>query len=249
MITVNVRLNKFLERHRFLLGLAKIVVLFRDEYRLSVWTMKRSIEIKRYLLTHDVRKLQLGAGSNTLDGWLNTDILPNARGVVYLDAKKPFPFADHTFDYIFSEHHLEHLTYDEGMRMLRDCYRVMKPGGRIRIATPDLEALLNLYTPNKSEIQQKYIKWVVDRVMPRISIYSECFVVNYAFRNGHQFLYDLRTLRNTMEEAGFVEVTSHRFGHSDEAALRGIESHGKVEGNEDIVVFETMVLEGEKPPS
>ena len=45
--------------------------------------------------------LNLGCGPNILEGWLNTDIEPIDDRVVYLDAGKPFPFEDETFDFIF----------------------------------------------------------------------------------------------------------------------------------------------------
>jgi predicted SAM-dependent methyltransferase len=57
------------------------------------------------------------------------------------------------FDYVFSEHMIEHVSYAEGLLMLRECLRVLKPGGRIRIATPSLEVLLDLYKPSKTPIQ------------------------------------------------------------------------------------------------
>src|SRR5687767_6891434 len=47
--------------------------------------------IERYMREHQTRKVQLGAGSSRLEGWLNTDIEPG-DGLAYLDATKPFPF-------------------------------------------------------------------------------------------------------------------------------------------------------------
>src|SRR5438477_50522 len=82
-----------------------------------------------------------GAGFNSLPGWLNTDLEPKSASVIYLDAAKPLPFAYSTFDYIFSEHVIEHIPYPQGLSMLKECFRVIKPGGTIRIATPNLEQI------------------------------------------------------------------------------------------------------------
>lgn len=208
----------------------------------------RSRAIQSYVNSQQVRKLQIGAGPNTLEGWLNTDKLLTSRGVIYLDATKPLCFENCTFDYVFSEHQIEHLTYKEGFSMLRECYRVLKPGGKIRIATPDLETLIGLHTPDKSELQQRYIKWIIDTFLPQVGVYRESFVINNAFRNWwHQFIYDRATLQSAMEEVGFVDITRYASGESDDEVLRGIESHGKAAGNEDMNRFETMVLEAKRP--
>src|SRR2546426_220714 len=66
--------------------------------------------IDRYVRSHPVVKLQHGAGPNVLSGWLNTDLVPDAypehRSQIFLlDAVKPFPVADMSVDYIFSEQH------------------------------------------------------------------------------------------------------------------------------------------------
>ena len=131
--------------------------------------------------------------------------------------------------------------------MLCECYRIMKAGGRIRIATPDLETLLSLYAPNKSDIQQRYIKWIIDMCLPEVGVYRESFVINNAFRNfGHQFIYDRITLKSAMEEVGFVDIVSYVPGYSDDELLRELESHGKAVGNEDMSRFETLVLEAKR---
>ncbi len=119
------------------------------------WSRTFSEATISYFELHVVRKLQLGTGTNILDGWFNTDISPRA-GVFFLDSTKPFPFVDATFHYIFSEHHIEHLSYAQGFFTLQECYRVLLPGGKIRIATLNLEVLLNLYTETPSDPQTLY---------------------------------------------------------------------------------------------
>lgn len=220
----------------------------RHRGRFSHERAYRSKAIKNYLSSHQVRKLQIGAGATTLEGWLNTDYIPRHRGVIYLDATKRFPFEDGSFEYIFSEHQIEHLTYKEGLSMLRECYRILKTGGRIRIATPDLETLIGLYSRDKSDLQQRYIKWFMDIHVPETCVCGEAFVINTAFlRFGHRFVYDRATLESAMEQVGFIDVTSYPSGESNDELLQGIESRDKAVGNEDMNRFETMVLEAKRP--
>jgi predicted SAM-dependent methyltransferase len=44
-----------------------------------------------------------------MSSWLNTDLLPINRDVVYLDATRRLPFRNDQFDYVFSEHTIEHI--------------------------------------------------------------------------------------------------------------------------------------------
>ena len=115
-------------------------------------------EIRDYVSSAEPRKLQLGAGPMPLDGWLNSDIEPFDR-VVYLDASKPFPLEDASFRYIFSEHVIEHLPLEGGDVMLAESYRILEPGGKIRIATPDLDRLLALFDEELDPKEQQYLKF------------------------------------------------------------------------------------------
>ena len=197
-----------------------------------------------------MRKLQIGAGRNVLQDWLNADNWPISRQVVFLDARKPFPIKDQVFDYVFSEHQIEHLHFKEGLFMLREISRILKPNGKVRIATPNLATLVQLYSSlNKSPMEKKFVKWIIDRNLPDMAVYGneECFVVNNAFRNwGHRFIYDPALLHVAMATAGFVGITSHLAGESDDEVFQNIESHGRATGDEDMNKFETMVLEGRR---
>ena len=39
---------------------------------------------------------------------------------------------------------IEHLKYSDGQNMLKESFRVLKPKGKIRISTPDLQFLIDL---------------------------------------------------------------------------------------------------------
>lgn len=204
-------------------------------------------EVRRYLAEQPVRKLQLGAGHNLLPGWLNTDRDPNS-GAVHLNATKPFPVADGTFDYVFAEHLIEHFPHEAGLAMLRECYRVLRPGGRIRVSTPDLERILSLQHAPPGGIEERYTRWLVDGYAPAADGYRPSYAINQVFRGwGHKFLYDRETLRAALEKAGFSGVTEYGFGHSDDAALAGIEGHGVQDGNAELSAFETLTLEAGRP--
>lgn len=209
----------------------------------------REVNIRNYLRTPGVKKLQIGTGSNYLEGWLNTDIEPISKAVAYMDASKRFPFDDDTFDYVFSEHNIEHLSFEDGQFMLREILRVLKPGGRVRIVHPDLARLLEIYGGDRSEIQDRYIKWMTDRFQPHMD-YDDVYIINYTLRfAGHQFFYDRRLFLECLRKAGFAEIEEVQPGpdHSAHEAFRGIDSHGRFIEDEEINQYESMAFEARKP--
>ena len=211
-----------------------------------VGLVKRHHQIRVYLATHDIKKLQLGTSHNVLQGWLNTDITPSQASVVYLNATRRFPFSDDTFEYIMSEHMIEHIEYADARFMLQECFRVLKPGGCLRIATPNLKVLLALHTDEKTETHKYYLDWATERFMPQVRECKDVFVINNFFQSwGHRFLYDEATLCNAAHAAGFRDVRLYKPGDSEDPVLRYLESHGK-EITEEINQFETIVLESRK---
>ena len=208
----------------------------------------RQGQIDAYLAEHEVRRLQLGAGRTTMRGWLSTDLVPKRPEILPLDGTRPFPFPDDSFDYVFAEHLIEHVSWRAGQKMLSECRRVLKPGGVLRIATPDLAVLIALYRGEAGADGDHYLEWVSRRYLPRISHRHPVFVLNNAVRNwGHTFLYDAEVLTLALTDAGFTGVVRRGFGESDHADLRGVESHGRAVADQRSVKFETMVLEATVP--
>lgn len=226
---------------------SNLAVAFLNDLRIFLkipHLIYRPIAVSSYLRSSNIKKLQIGSGPTSKNTWLCTDIDPIFSKIIYLDATKPFPFNDSAFDYIFSEHMIEHISYEQGLAMLRECYRVLKPKGVIRITTPDLEVLLGLYSSKLNPIQMRYIQWISDRDIG-VGDYKASFVINNAFRNwGHQFLYDYDLLNKSLREAGFINIKRQNVGESEDENLRRLETHGENIGDEEINSFETMVLEG-----
>jgi predicted SAM-dependent methyltransferase len=218
----------------------------RDFTRGSGIADKRIIE--RYFGAHPVTKLHVGCGPNVLDGWLNADRCPASPLVLRLDATKPFALGDETFDYVFSEHMIEHLTHSQGHFMLAECFRILKHGGIVRISTPDLAFLVDLYRDDKTGLQQGYLRWSAAHFLEDASLGSDTLVINNFVRDwGHQFIYDEKTLRSSMERAGFAEITRHELQESENETLRNLENEARMPDG--FLRLETFTLEGTKSPA
>ena len=223
--------------------MASILFRCRQQY----WKLVAPRRYRAYLRQHATRKLQIGAGANLLAGWLNTTLYPFTRGTVFLDASRPFPLPDASIDLVFSEHTIEHLEYDEAAFMLGECHRILRSGGRIRIATPDLARIVALYTQPEAPDQARYIRWIMDNFRPKIGEDSPAHVINQSFHGWrHKFIFDEVTLRAALLAAGFRDVRRYAAGQSDYGPLRGIERHGEVVGSDEAMRYETMVLEAAK---
>jgi predicted SAM-dependent methyltransferase len=202
--------------------------------------------IKDYLAHHGIKKLHLGCGVHLLDGWLNSDFFPRANNVVHIDATGVYPFPDGTFDYAYSEHMIEHVPYPAGHSMLKESWRVLKDGGKMRISTPNLAFLIALYESERSELQEEYIRKSSKDC--RAALPCDTFVINNFVRAWmHQFIYDEKVLRFSMEQAGFVEIAKAALNESEAPALQNLENeHRSPPG---FIRLESLILEGTKRTS
>jgi predicted SAM-dependent methyltransferase len=213
-------------------------------YRRLNW--ERNAAFASYL-ERSPRCLHIGAADFALENWFNTDLDPRRQGIFYLDATQPLPFPADSFDFIFSEHMVEHIPLSAGLEFLKECRRVLKPSGVVRLATPDLRNILALIS-NHNPDSETYLQWAVETFkLPGEPFPKAPVVINNFFRSwGHQFLYDPEMMQKAMEQAGFRDTIQQPVGISRHASLQGLERHGQAIGQW-VNQFETMVFEGTAP--
>lgn len=211
-------------------------------------------------------RLNVGCGPVQPVGWVNIDCSRRAklasrlpwldRLAVYAkllpptefngrtrtsDMRKRFPYADHSVTAIYSGEMLEHLTQREGEHFLAESFRVLKPGGVLRIRVPDNYRFWKNYTEEyerahrrpRGQWGEEHNRWIAmffrDICVRRTLVGS--------MGHYHKWMYDEVSLTLAFERAGFVEV--ERRGLHDSR----IPDVALVETRDD------LIIEGVKPPS
>ena len=146
-------------------------------------------------------KITLGSGLKPIDGWINTDVV--WRGGAYLDATEHWPVTDGSVDFVYADNVIEHLTLQQGREAFRHAFTALKPGGVIRLATPDVEGVARQYLEN-GELAQ--LGMARNRDMGRTDFYHPVQLIQQIFV-GHKhylgFCYDYASISTEMERAGF----------------------------------------------
>lgn len=175
-------------------------------------------------------KLHLGSGTIRLGGWVNID-LETPEADVHLDITTRIPLPDGSARLIYHEHVMEHITVEEGAFCLRDWFRLLEPRGVLRIATPDLEYVIERYQndwQNQAWLRQPEYAFIRTRAE----------MVNVSMRWwGHKFLYDREELERRLRDAGFADIRRCAHRQSTIAELAGLETR------ED----SRLILEGVRP--
>jgi predicted SAM-dependent methyltransferase len=161
--------------------------------------------------------LHIGCGDVHLDGWVNID-LDSPKADLKHDLRQPLPYAGGSVEFIYNEHFMEHLTVQEGVAFLRECHRLLKPGGVLRVATPDLRYVAFRYFfrwKKQDWIRQYRYEWIQTRAEMMNMMFHEW---------GHRYLYDEEELRRRLTEAGFLTIVRRRLLRSPHPALRNRET-------------------------
>jgi predicted SAM-dependent methyltransferase len=176
---------------------------------------RKRIKVARFK-KYDSLKLNIGCGRVKIPSWVNIDIEPGADLVI--DVRKKLPFDDNSVDFIYNEHLLEHLTFKEGEKVLTECYRCLKKGGVLRIATPDLDYIIQKY--NTDWKNQDWLSWSEYKF-----IKTRGGMINIAFRWwGHKYLYNEEDLRIHLVNAGFRKIVRCEWNQSNHIELCGLET-------------------------
>lgn len=179
--------------------------------------------VRAYLAEAEEPRLQIGSGPVRLPGWLNSDLI---SGDVHLDLDRRLPLPDTAFRYAFGEHVIEHLSERTGAALLAELRRILRPGGVLRLTTPDLRKILALYEDRNPEISRdEYARFLGGVTGKRYERPGQ-LLNDYLRLWGHLHVYDEEDLTARLLEAGFADVARVEPGESAHPALRGVERHG-----------------------
>jgi predicted SAM-dependent methyltransferase len=166
-------------------------------------------------------KIEVG-GLKNRPGWVVTNV--NAVTRQYLDATGRWPVEDGGASHVYSDNVIEHLPLAAGRAMFAEAYRCLRPGGLIRLVTPDIRRHVELYLAGAASVDgpearaYRDLGLVVEHSVDLIRIPIGQF--------GHHegYLYDLETLQLELERAGFHSVNRVQLGQSDDPVLIGLDT-------------------------
>ena len=101
-----------------------------------------------------IKYLNLGCGNRFSDDWVNLDFKRTGLSVQAHNLLEGIPFPDESFDVVYHSHMLEHFPKRDAFCFLRECFRVLKPSGIIRVVVPDLEQIALEYLKNLKGAKQ-----------------------------------------------------------------------------------------------
>lgn len=158
---------------------------------------------RRLLEASSSRTLHLGCAHTIVSGWVNIDLFGRVPVDAALDVTKPLPFADASVEAIFTEHMVEQLTYTESLALARECARVLRPDGVLRIVVPDFERYMRSYAEGDDFIETVH----PGQLTPLLGLAS------IAYGYSHRSIWDAATLISLLAHAGLTAEKS-RFGES-----------------------------------
>jgi hypothetical protein len=166
----------------------------------------------------DMIKINFGSGPYPIAGWINVDLDPAGRPQVVADLGRALPFATGVADFIHTEDFIAQLDPMPLLSFLRECRRILKPDGAMRVLTPDLERFARTYLEDPD-----HLVWIWNTfVGVPLETGTACEVLNLGMRLAGRFQYDFVTFSGLAAKAGFETV---RVGYNESRfeALRGVD--------------------------
>jgi predicted SAM-dependent methyltransferase len=183
-----------------------VPVRYRGTGRVILTDLVRGRERRKALALAakgDVR-LHLGCGGERKAGWVNMDLLGDPVDVAW-NLANSLPFDSGSVVAIFHEHLLEHLPLEAGDSFMRECFRVLKPGGILRVGVPDAGRLIRSYAGDRGYLEDLH----PGRPTALIAV-QELF-----YWHRHCAMFDVETLEVLFRASGFPEPQQRAFGESD----------------------------------
>ncbi len=162
--------------------------------------------------------LDIGAGDTHRPGWVTLDITEGCD--LFWDLRRGLPFPDNSVRRVYSSHLFEHMDYNAGQDLFKEVRRVLLPQGEVSVCVPNARLYIDAYL-GISELGADHDFWE-----PALSSKAGIALVNYiAYMGGeHKCLFDIDSLLERLQLAGFVDVQKRSFDASIDLPERSFES-------------------------
>lgn len=174
--------------------------------------------------SHVCKKYHLGCGELLAPGYLNIDEFldlppeklfsrPDGAFAVHWDLRNGIPAASASLNVVYHCHMLEHLTNVEGRALLAECFRVLVPGGVLRVVVPDLELWSQKYMGGDAQFFEEYRTAFLGDDRTLYPTASAVFM-GMLHNHGHKMGYDFALLRAWLSQLGFENIERTAYGQS-----------------------------------
>ncbi|NJM87247.1 MAG: methyltransferase domain-containing protein [Hydrococcus sp. RU_2_2] len=146
--------------------------------------------------------LQIGCGSFHLPEWINTDMQGTPDIDFPIDITRKLPLPDNFLDAMYGSEVIEHIELTQARLFLAEALRILKPGGVIRLTTPDLSNVCRVFLGLKEKVNVEEFRevWLDGE-------FSKEIWINSQFRAwGHQHLWTYESFADELSKAGFCHI-------------------------------------------
>jgi predicted SAM-dependent methyltransferase len=178
------------------------------------------------------KKYHVGCGSILARGFLNIDDAPwgnkldfqehylyevnEAPGAFILryDLSRGIPARYNSLQRIYHSHFLEHLTRDQGIKFLKDCFYTLEDGGIMRFALPDFRLWCTNYVAGNCN----FFDWYRNNYLPTDEFHfhtSAQIFTGMLYNHGHQMAYDYESISFLLLKIGFKDISIGSWGSSE----------------------------------
>jgi len=157
-------------------------------------------------------KLHLGCGNKHIPGYIHIDVADYSH-IDYKRSIHDLPmFADDSVDYIYCCHALEYFDRTMGCLALKEWYRILKPGGILRLAVPDFEAIVNIYLKNNNIESQGILGPLYGKIVIKEEQPNGDSLNKFLY---HKTAYDFKSLRKILKEIGFRRIKRYEWRETE----------------------------------
>lgn len=195
-----------------------------------------------------MRKINLGSGPVSARGWINYDwgLLPflgkyrlikifTFLGILdksydlkwpkveLVDIRRKLPDDDNSVNFLYCSNVLEHFTKEECLIVLKECFRVLKKGGVLRVVVPDLKKLIKNYR-DADEFNREFLGYDPNLYEGFLGQLKKYFI------RGHQWMYDKNSMKKMLKDGGFskIEIKKRKHGNLPNLSDLDLEVHEKL---------------------